>query len=169
MVMPRSKDGNTLATAGAEMEQGRRSSRRRRLNFWTVPVAAHLRRKANCVSLGRRTAPRAAPERPARSCAARGFARRPCRTGGVGAPGRGVSAILCAGLVRRSCREEPAFKDDGGGIRAIAAGQPRNARPRLPNPSRKRGVKNPPEPPRKPTAAWIKPCLSGWLTFRFPI
>ena len=68
---------------------GRRSFQRRllhRLNFWTVPVAAHSRRKTSCASLRRSTALRASPERSARSCAARGFTRRRCRTGGVSAP-----------------------------------------------------------------------------------
>ena len=44
---------------------GRRSFQRRllrRLNFWTVPVAAHLRRKTSCASLGTSTALRASPE-----------------------------------------------------------------------------------------------------------
>jgi transposase len=68
---------------------GRRSFQRRplrRLNFWAVPVAAHSRRKTSCASLGRSTALRASPGRSARSCAARGFTRQRCRTGGVSAP-----------------------------------------------------------------------------------
>ena len=91
MVMPRIKDRKTLAAAGAETIVGLRPSsfqRRllRRLNFWTVPVAVHSRRKTSCASLGRSTALRASPERSARSCAARGFTRQRCRTGGVSAP-----------------------------------------------------------------------------------
>src|SRR5208283_3103802 len=68
---------------------GRRSFQRRllrRLNFWTVPVAAHSRRKTSCASLGRSTALQASPERSARLCAARGFTRQRCRTGGVSVP-----------------------------------------------------------------------------------
>ena len=68
---------------------GRRSFQRRllrRLNFWTVPDAAHSRRKTSCASLGRSTALQASPERSARLCAARGFTRQRCRTGGVSVP-----------------------------------------------------------------------------------
>jgi hypothetical protein len=45
-----------------------------------------------CASLGRLTAQRAFPEGSARSCAARAFICRPCRTGGSGALSRGTSA-----------------------------------------------------------------------------
>ena len=51
---------------------GRRSFQRRllrRLNFWTVPDAAHSRRKTSCASLGRSTALQASPERSARLAA----------------------------------------------------------------------------------------------------
>jgi len=72
VVMPKSKTAGLLQqpalirrTAG-----GRRSFQRRllrRLNFWTVPVAAHSRRKTSCASLRRSTARRGSPERSARS------------------------------------------------------------------------------------------------------
>jgi len=76
VVMPKIKDSKTLAAAGADKEDagGRRSFQRRllrRLNFWTVPVAAHSRRKTSCASLRRSIARWASPERSARSCAAR--------------------------------------------------------------------------------------------------
>ena len=53
---------------------GRRLFQRRllrRLNFWTVPVAARSRGKTSCASLGKLSGRRASLEGSARSCAAR--------------------------------------------------------------------------------------------------
>ena len=72
MVMPQIKVSKTSATAGADRRTagGRRSFQRRllrRLNFWTVPVAAHSRRKTSCASLRRSTALRASPRQSCRN------------------------------------------------------------------------------------------------------
>src|SRR5450759_3840512 len=89
--MPQIKDSKTLAAAGGETIVGLQPS------SLSAPAAAspelldRPRRRTFTAQdklriLGRSTALRASPERSARSCAARGFTRQRCRTGGVSAP-----------------------------------------------------------------------------------
>ena len=115
MVMSQIKEQD-LAAAGADKEDGRRPTivsapAAASPELWTVPVAAHSRRKTSCASLRRSTALRASPERSARSCAARGFTRQRCRTGGVSTRRR-----LRSAKPRQARPQNRRTKPAGGGL-----------------------------------------------------